>query len=116
MDDAGYISLEEDTDDVEAHGVEGWLLLGQVLFGQGADSALLARGDGLERVSVARSAAQFDLDEDQGVLVAQDQVQLAEAGAVVTLDERVASLGEVTQREVLAPGAGAAFAQGPTPA
>jgi site-specific DNA recombinase len=52
----------------------------------------------------------------QGVCVAQDQVQLPEARAVVALDELVALLHQVTQREVFAPGAGGLSAQEPTPA
>ena len=48
--------------------------------------------------------------------MAQDQVQLPEARAVVALDELVALLRQVTQREVFAPGASGLSAQGPTPA
>jgi hypothetical protein len=48
--------------------------------------------------------------------VAQDQVQLPEAGAVVALHELVALLRQVTQREVFAPFPGGASAQEPTPA
>jgi site-specific DNA recombinase len=55
-------------------------------------------------------------NQHQGVCVAQDQVQLPEARAVVALDELVALLRQVTQREVFAPGAGGLSAQGPTPA
>jgi hypothetical protein len=114
--DSRGLSLEEDTDYVEAYGFEGVVLGGQVSFGEGADGPLLARGDRVERVPVSRSTAQLHLDEDEGALVAQDQVQLSEAGAVVALDELVALLGQVTKREVFAPGPNGASAQGPTPA
>jgi hypothetical protein len=101
---------------IEAHRVEVRLLLGQEAFGEAPNYGLLARGDGVERVSIARSAAQLHLDEHEGVCVAQDQVQLPEARAVVALDELVALLRQVTQREVFAPGASGLSAQGPTPA
>jgi hypothetical protein len=116
VDQAGRPFPEEYPDDVEAHGVEVRLLLRQVPFGQGAYGCLLAGGDRFERVSVSRTPSQLDLDEDEGVFVAQDQVQLPEAGAVVAFDELVAPLRQVAQREAFAPRAGGAFAQGPTPA
>jgi hypothetical protein len=106
----------EDAHHVETHRVEGWLLLGQEAFGEAPYYSLLARGDGVERVSIARSAAQLHLDEHEGFSVAHDQVQLPEARTVVALDEFVASLRQVTQREVFAPGAGGLSAQGSTPA
>jgi hypothetical protein len=106
----------EDAHHVETHRVEGRLLLGQEAFGEAPYYRLLARGDGVERVSIARSAAQLHLDENEDVCVAQDQVQLPEARTVVALDELVASLRQVTQREVFAPGAGGLSAQGSTPA
>lgn len=114
--DARGASLEKDTDDVEADGFEVGLFIGQVLFGERADGPLLACGNCVEGVPVSRSAAQLDLDEDEGALVAHDQVELPEAGAVVALDELVALLRQVTQGEVFAPGPYGASAQEPTPA
>lgn len=108
--------LHEDAHHIEAHRVEVRLLLGQEAFGEAPYYGLLARGDGVERVSVARSAAQLHLDEHERVCVAKDQVQLPEARAVVALDELVAFLRQVTQREVFTPGARGMSAQGPTPA
>jgi hypothetical protein len=116
MDDPRCSPACEYPDDVEAHGVEVRLLLGQVLFCEGAYGGLLAGGDRLEWATEIGSPAQLDLCENQSVPVAQDQVQLAEAGAVVALEELVALLREVTQRELLAPRACGTFAQGRTPA
>jgi hypothetical protein len=106
----------EDSDYVEARGFEGWLLYREVVLCEGADSGLLTRGDGVEWVAVARPPSQLHFDEDEGGSVAQDQVELAVSGPVIAFDEVVATLGQVAQREVLAPGAGGAFAQRPTPA
>ena len=55
-------------------------------------------------------------NQDEGTPLAQDQVELAEAGPVVALYELVALLRQVTQREVFSPRAGGSFAQVPTPA
>jgi hypothetical protein len=63
--DAGLALAKEDPYDVEPHGVEGWLSIEEVEFGKGADLGLFMRGDGLQRVSEAGSAAQFHLDEDE---------------------------------------------------
>jgi hypothetical protein len=116
VDEARYALADEYADDVEAHGIKVRLLLDQVHFCERANSGLLAGGDRVERATEARPPAQLHLGKDDRVPVAQDQVQLAEAGAVVALYELVALLREVTQRELLAPSAGGTFAQGPTPA
>ena len=116
MEEARCALADEYADDVEAHGIEVRLLFGQVSFCERADGGLLASGDRVERATEARSPAQFHLGKDDSIAVSQNQVYLAEAGAVVALDELVALPGEVTQRELLAPRAGGAFAQGRTPA
>jgi hypothetical protein len=116
VDDLGCAPAGENAYDVEAHGIEDRFLIGQVLSSQGADGGLFAGGDGFEWMPEADSPAQLHFDEDESVPVAQDQVQLAEAGAVVALDELVALLRQVTQCELFAPRAGGTFAQGPTPA
>jgi len=108
--------LEEYPYHVEAHGVEIRLVFGQVLFGQGAYGGLLAGGNGVEGIPVALPAPQLDLHKDDGVPLTEDEIQLPEAGAVVALDELVAVLPEVAQREVFAPRASGTSAQGPTPA
>jgi hypothetical protein len=107
---------DEYADDVEAHGIEVRLLLGQVSFCERADGGLLARGDRVEWATEARPPAQLHLGKDDSIAVAQYQVYLAEAGAIVAVDELVAFLGEVTQCELLAPRTGGTFAQGRTPA
>ena len=116
MEEARCALADEYADDVEAHGIEVWLLLGQVSFCERADGGLLASGDRVEGATEARPPAQLHLGKDDSIAVAQYQVYLAEAGAVVALDELVALPGEVTQRELLAPGAGGAFVQVRTPA
>ncbi len=62
---AGRALVQEYPYDVEPHGIEGWLSNEEVVFGQGADLGLFARGDGLKRVSEAGPAAQLYLDEDE---------------------------------------------------
>src|SRR3712207_3103180 len=63
---AGRALAEEDPYDIEAHGVEGWLSIEEVEFGEGADPGLFAWGDGLQRIYEAGSAAQLHLDEYEG--------------------------------------------------
>ena len=82
----GFVSFGEYPDDVEAHGIEVRISLRQVLFGQGAYCGSFTRGHGVEGIAEAPPFTQLDLDEDDGVPVAQDQVQLPVAGAVVALD------------------------------
>jgi hypothetical protein len=108
-------SIGEDADHVESQGVVMWSSSVKVVFGDGAQGVLLAGGDGLEWVSVAGSAPQLDLDEDEGVILANYQVDLPAPGPVVALDELVAVLDQVAQREVLTPGAGGFMFQSPTP-
>jgi hypothetical protein len=116
VDEARCTLADEYTDDVEAHGIEVRLFLGEVPFGQRADGGLLAGGDCVERATEARPPAQLHLGKHERVAVAQDQVQLAEAGAVVALYELVALLRQVAKSELFAPRAGGTFAQGRTPA
>lgn len=115
MDDPRRVLLEEYADHVEAQRVEAWAPIEEVSLGQGADGGLFAGGDGFERMPEAYSPAQFHFDEDEGVSVAQDQVQLPVAGAIVALDELVALARQVAQRELFAPRAGEPGAQGSTP-
>ena len=109
-------SIGEDADHVESQGVVVWSSGVEVVFGDGAQGALLAGGDGLERVSVAGSAPQLYLDEDEGVILAYYQVDLPAAGPVVALDELVPVLDQVAQSEVFAPCPGRFVLQSPTPA
>jgi|SRR5688572_24845830 hypothetical protein len=87
---AGRAFAEEDAYDVEAHGVEGWLSIEEVEFGEGADLGLFTRGDCLQRISEAGSAAQLHLDEYEGCTAADDEVEFPVAGAVVALHKCVA--------------------------
>jgi hypothetical protein len=75
---------------------------------------LFAGGDGFEWMPEAGSPTQFHFDEDEGVPLAEDQVQLAVTGAVVSFDEVVSPSRQVAQRELFSPRAGATFAQGVT--
>jgi hypothetical protein len=70
VDYPGCAFSDEYPDHIEAQGVEGGFSLGEVPFGQGADGGLFARGDRLERISEAQSAAQFHFGEDEGVIFA----------------------------------------------
>ena len=116
MEEARCALADEYADDVEAHGIEVHFRPGQVVFCEAADGGLFSGGDGVERATEARPPAQLNLGKDDSIAVAQYQVYLAEAGAIIALDELVALPGEVTQRELLAPRAGGTFAQGRTPA
>jgi hypothetical protein len=116
VDDAWRADAEEYTDDVKAEGIEIRLSPGEVLLGQGADGGLLAGGDGLEWMPETDAPAQLHFDEDEGILMAQDQIQLAVTGAVVALDEGVAPPLKVAQRELFAPRPREPVVQPPTPA
>ena len=90
MDEARSALADEYADDVEAHGIEVRLLLGQVSLCERADGGLLASGDGVERATEAGPPAQLHLGKDDGIAVAQYQVYLPAPRPVVALDERVA--------------------------
>jgi hypothetical protein len=77
----------EDADHVEAQVLEGWFSGVEVVFGYGADGALLVVGDGFQGISVAGRAPQLYLDENEGVVFAHYQVDLSAPGPVVALDE-----------------------------
>ena len=109
-------SIGEDADHVESQGVVVWASSVEVVFGDGAQGALLAGGDGFERVSVAGSAPQLDLDEDEGVILADYQVDLPAPRPVVALDKLVTVPDQVAQGEVLTPCTGGSVLQSPTPA
>ena len=109
-------TVGEDPDHVEPQGVEAWFSGVEVVLGDGAQGVLLAGGDCLERVSEARRAPQLDFDEDERVVLAHYQVDLPATRPVVALDERVAVLDQVAQREVLTPRPGRSVLQPPTPA
>src|SRR3712207_2548410 len=64
---AGRALSEEEAYVIAADGVEGWLSIEEVEFGEGADPGLFAWGDGLQRISEAGSAAQLHLDEYEDV-------------------------------------------------
>jgi hypothetical protein len=70
VDEAGCTPTCEYADDVEAHGVEVRVFLGQVLFCEGSDGGFLTRGDSIERATEARSPAQLHLGKDDRVPVA----------------------------------------------
>jgi hypothetical protein len=92
---ANLVGADEDPDHVEAQGVEIRVSVGEVLHGEGADVTLFASSYSFERVSEAGPAAQFHLDEDEGVVFAYDQVDLPVARPVVAVDEGVSPAGQV---------------------
>ena len=92
---ANLVGAGEDADCVEAQGVEGWVAVGDVVCGEGADGISFACGYCLKGIPEAGSAAQFDLDEDEGVVFADDQVDLPVARPVVAFDEGVSPAGKV---------------------
>jgi hypothetical protein len=105
----------EDADHVEAQGVEGWVSGVEVVFGYGADGTLLVVGDGFQGTSVAGRASQLYLDEDEGVVFANYQVDLSAAGPVVAIEKCVTVLDQIAQREVFTPCPGGFILQSPTP-
>jgi hypothetical protein len=109
-------SIGEDADHVEPQGVEVWFSGVEVVLGDGAQGVLLAGGDGIERVSEVGPAPQLYFDEDEGVVLTHDQVDLPAPRPVVALDERVTVLDQVAQREILTPYPGRFVLQSPTPA
>ena len=106
--------LGEDTDHVEAHGLEVWLCGVEVVFGYGAQGILLAGGDGFQWVSEAGPTPQLDFHKDEYVVLEHYQVNLPAPGPVVTLQECVTVLDQVAQGESSCPW-GFVF-QSPTPA
>ena len=116
MRDLGPLPAEQDADNVEAEGLEIGCPLGEVLLGHDTDGALFAGRYGFEGGPVGGAAAEFHLDNDEGVGVARDQVKLSPAGAVVALHDLVSLAREVAARQLLAEVAGEAVAQAPTPA
>src|SRR5829696_300463 len=55
----------QDSDHVEAQGVELWFSGVEVVFSHGAQGVLFAVGDGFEWVSEAGAAPQLDFHEDE---------------------------------------------------
>jgi hypothetical protein len=102
--------------DVESQRVELRITVGEVLFGEGAEHLLFAGGDGFQRVAEACTASQLHFHEDEGVVFAQDQVDLPVARPVVAFDELVAAPGEIAEGEILTPRSGGLLFQPATPA
>ena len=113
---ADFRPLGEDTDHVEAHGLEVWLCGVEVMFGYGAQGILLAGGDGFQWVSEAGPAPQLDFHKDEYVVLEHYQVNFPAPGPVVTLQECVTVLDQVAQGEVFTPCSRGFILQYPTPA
>jgi hypothetical protein len=109
-------AVGQDTDHVEAQGVEMWFSGVEVMFGYGAQGLLFARGDGLQRVSEADTAPQLHFHKDECFVFAHYEVDLPAPGPVVALYGRVTVLDQVAQGEVFTPRTWGFVFQGPTPA
>jgi hypothetical protein len=72
-----------------------WLVVGDVLFREGAYDCLLAGRYRFERVTEARRAVELHLYEDEAIFVADNEVYFAAALPVIAFDEPVAAPGEV---------------------
>ena len=81
--------------DVELKRVELRVVVGEVLFGEGAESLLFAGGDGFQRVAEPGPAAKFYFYEDEDAVLAQDQIYLPIARPVVAFYELVAAPTEI---------------------
>ena len=77
---------------------------------------VLIHRDGSLEVSGVFGNSFVSENQHHGGSLAQDQVHFPVPGPVVALDEVVTLPGEVAQRELLAPRAGEAVVQSPTPA
>src|SRR5215207_1858972 len=106
----------QDSDHVEAQGVELWFSGVEVVFSHGAQGVLFAVGDGFEWVSEAGAAPQLDFHEDECVVLAHYQVDLPAPCSVVALEKFVTVLDQIAQREVFPPCPGGSILQSPTPA
>jgi hypothetical protein len=73
-------------------------------------------GDGLEWVSEAGPAPQLHFDEDEGIVMADDQVDLPTTCPVIALDKRVTVPYQEAQGKILTPRAERFVLQSPTPA
>jgi hypothetical protein len=113
---AGFGSVGEDTDHVEAQGVVVCSSGVEVVFGYRAQGVLFAGGNGLQWISEAATAPQLDLHEDEGVILAHYQVDLPSPSPIVALHERVTVMDQVAQGEVFTPCPGGFVLQSPTPA
>ena len=95
--------VEGDRDDIEAAGHFPEALPLEIVLGQLTQPALLALPDGrLRRVPVALPEG-LDLDEDEGLAVARHEIDLAEAGADVPVEDGEAALLEEPRGLLLAP-------------
>ena len=100
---ADFGTVGQDTDHIEAQSLEGWCSGVEVVFGYGADGALLVVGDGFQRVSEACTAPQLHFHEDYCVVFAHYKVDLPAPRPVVALEERVTVLYQVAQGEIFTP-------------
>ena len=100
--DERAVDVEDHADRVEAELGGAWpaLRLGQPGHRHAPDLALLALAERVPGRARA-GAAGLDLAEDERLVVGEDEVELAEAGAVVTGDHLVAEALEVLGRELL---------------
>ncbi len=99
-------AVEGDADGVEADlgVVRGVAAFAHPGGGEAAHALLLAAVDAEDRALGAEGgvlAAGLDLDEDEGAAVEGDDVELAETGAGVALDDLPAGLGEAGGDQVL---------------
>ena len=90
--------VEEDADDVDAHGPAGAPGRREVGGGQLAQLALLARVDRLDGEAEPGAAARLDLDDDDCVAVEGDDVDLADPAAPVAVDDRQPGGAQVLDR------------------
>src|SRR5262245_5391168 len=84
--------VDDDGDDVEAARRLPDPLQFEVSVGELRESILLARVHAcLRRVALDEIAARLDLDEDEGLSLLRDEVDLARAGPDIPVEDRVAA-------------------------
>ena len=103
MANADFVAVDEYADHVESQGVEVRVIVGEILLGERAQGGLFMGRDGFQGMTEADPATKFHFDEDEYFVFTEYQVELTVARPVVAFDELVAAVGQVPQREVLAP-------------
>lgn len=106
LDGDDLTAVEGDADDIEADrlALRGIGAFGQPGGGEAADPLLLAAVDGEDGplgTDRGPAAARFDLDEDERVAVAGDDVELTVAGAGVALEDLPTAVVEVASNQLL---------------
>src|SRR5262245_57536163 len=92
------VALRQHAHDVEADFLRPYPRIGEPLRGKAAHATDLGRDDGFHRLPEAPAAPGLDLDEDERVAIAHDDVDLARLAAPVAIEHRHALADEIARR------------------